>query len=754
LWAAAPAPLTTLRAIHALTNVEARQALPVDFESTVVFSRRYENLLFVQDGDAAVFVLDPAGIALVPGDRIRVRGTMRASFHPIVVGKTITLLHHGAPPPPTPATFGDLIRARYDCRLVTVHAVVRAADLLVSAQGGVTSSRLQLLTEDGHIEANLDNNDASALKDLLDTEVEITGVAAGKFDNKMEQTGAVLYVPSLAYIKVIKRAGASPWSLPVTPMDLVLIDYKMRNLTPRVRVHGTITYYQPGSAVVLQDGAKSLWISTHTLDPLQIGDQADATGFPDAHDRLLTLTDGEVQDSHIFQPVSPQLATWQELGFWSTNQPHGHLNDLVSIEGQVVTEVREAAQDEYVVLSDGRLFTAIYRHPPAPGALPPMKETPPGSRIRVTGICVVVDTNNVNPGFEVPFDILMRTPDDIVVVVSPSLLNIRNLILVVCALLLVVFAVIARGWALERNVRRQTAALAHIEHRRSQILEEINGSRPLAEIIEAITELASFKLHGAPCWCQIADGARLGNCPPQLTALRIVQCEIPARSGPPLGAIFAAFGPLTKPSSIELESLSAAVGLATLAIETRRLYSDLLHRSEFDLLTDIHNRFSLEKQLDARIEEARENAGVFGLIYVDLDDFKRVNDLYGHRVGDLYLQEVAERMKRQLGPHDLLARLGGDEFAVLLPKVHNRAEVEEIAQRLEHCFDAPLILEGRTLQGTASFGIALYPEDNPARDGLLSVADAAMYAVKNLRKQAASESAGGEEPAITAGSRG
>ena len=135
------------------------------------------------------------------------------------------------------------------------------------------------------------------------------------------------------------------------------------------------------------------------------------------------------------------------------------------------------------------------------------------------------------------------------------------------------------------------------------------------------------------------------------------------------------------------------------------------------------------------IEEARLRAGIFGLVYVDLDKFKQVNDLYGHRVGDLYLQEVAQRMKRQLRPHDTLARLGGDEFAVLLPLVRNRAEVEEIAQRLERSFDEPFALEGLALTGSASVGIALYPEDGATRDDLLNAADAAMYEVKNAKRQ-------------------
>jgi diguanylate cyclase (GGDEF)-like protein len=735
-WGAPPAPLTTLRAIHALSNSEASQRLPVAFEATVGYSRGYENLLFVQDGDVAIFVRSPSGTQLAQGDRILISGTTLGSFRPLINGDRITLLHHGAPPEPRPTTFDELIRAQHDCLLVTLHAVVRAADIVVSTgPTPVRSARLQLLTEGGHFEANLDNDDPDTLRKLLDAEVEVTGSAAGKFDEKMQQTGVVLYVSSLANIKVLKNSSTSPWSLPVTPMDQVLAVYHANDLTPRVRVHGTITYYRPGSAIVLQQGSRSLWIATHSREPLQIGDLADATGFPEAHERLLTLTDGDILDSHISQPIAPQLVNWHQLGYWSGSSPDGHMYDLVSIEAQVVTEVREASQDEYVLASDGRLFTAIYHHPRISTMLPPMRQISPGSRIRVTGICVIADASAINPGEEVPFNILLRSFDDITLVASPSLLTVRNLGLLVALLLVIVLAVGTRGWFLERKVRRQTTEMAYIERRRSRILEDINGSRPLAEIVDQITELVSFKLKGAPCWCQIAGGALLGNCPKSLAGMRVLRQEIPSHSGPPLGELFAAFDSLNTSRASESESLSMAAGLAALAIETRRLYSDLLRRSEFDLLTDIHNRFSLDKQFDAEIEQARMHGTIFGLIYIDLDEFKQVNDLHGHHIGDLYLQQVATRMKRQLRPHDTLARLGGDEFAVLVPIVRSRADVEEIALRLERSFDAPFPVEGAVLHPAASVGIALYPEDAATKDALLSAADAAMYVAKNRKRQ-------------------
>jgi diguanylate cyclase (GGDEF)-like protein len=747
-WAAQPAALTTLHAIHALSRPDAQKGLPVAFEATVTYYNRTDVDLFVQEGTEAIYVQTKPNQDLAPGDHVLVRGKTRDSFRPDVLSDSVTRLHPGALPMPVPAGFGQLIRAELDCMRVTVRATVRSADAVNFED--IPGVYLKLLMDGGSIDATVLGSDARMLKELLDADVEVTGVVSGEFDSKSQLTGILLEVSTFADVKILKRAQTSPDSLPVTPMDEVLSAYRVNDLSRRVRVQGTITYYEPGTAVVLEDGAKSLWISTHTTDPMRIGDVAEATGFPDARYNFLALTDGKIQDSHIFKPIPPQPSTWDHLATWNSGSPEGHQNDLVSIEGQVAAAVREDSQDEFVLVSDGKLFTAIYRHPPSNGTLPPMKQVPLGARIRVTGICMVVQANTVNPSVqEVPFNILLRSFDDVALIAEPSWLSVRNLILLVGLLLAVVFAVGARGWFIERKVRRQTATLAYIERRRSRILEDINGSRPLAEIIEEITELVSFKLKGAPCWCQIVDGALLGNCPQKLSALRIVQHEIPARSGAARGTLFAAFDPLTKPSAIESEALSMAAALATLAIETRRLYSDLLRRSEFDLLTDIHNRFSLDKRLEDQIDDARQNAGIFGLVYIDLDGFKQINDLYGHQVGDLYLQEVALRMKRQLRNVDMLARVGGDEFAALVPVVRSRADVEEIALRLERCFDGPFDVEGNILHGSASVGIALYPQDANTKDSLLNAADAAMYVAKHIQRQSATAPAGHQNPGLT-----
>jgi diguanylate cyclase (GGDEF)-like protein len=743
-WATAPAApvaLTTLSAIHALSNSEASKHSPVDFEATVTYFRSDDKEIFVQDGDAAIYLLTTRNLKLIPGDRIRVRGITSPSFRPIVETNDITLLHHGDLPKPTPASYDEMVLIQHDAMRVMVRAVVHSADVVLI--NNVRFVYLHMLVDGGTVDASIQSSDESGLKDLLDAEVDVTGVASAIFDSKMQQTGVMLHSNSMADVKVLKAAGARPWTLPVTPMDTILAEYRVRDLTTRVRVHGTITYYQPGVAVVLQDGSKSLWIATETSDPLQIGDVADAYGFPDVHSGFLNLVRGEFQDSHLQAPITPQPATWEALST-SDNIQFGHIYDLVSIEGRVVTEAREAEQDEYVLDTDGHLFTAIYHHSDKASQipLPPMKQIPIGSMVRVSGICIELSSNQRSG--PVPFNILLRSFDDISVVASPTLLNVRNLIILVGLLLLVVFAVLIRGLSVERKVRRQTVVMsvlreaeAELERHRSSILEDINGSRPLAEILEGIAVMVSSTLEDAPCWCEVADGTKLGVCPKEQNGLRIVRAEIPARSGPALGTIYAGLDPLTPPLGRETVALQNGVRLATLAIETRRLYTDLRRRSEFDLLTDIHNRFAMEKFIDAQIEQADKSGGILGLIYIDLDKFKPINDTYGHHIGDLFLQAVARRMSRQLSGSDMLARLGGDEFAALVSPQKGRINLDPIVARLKHCFDKPFRIEDHLIHGEASIGVALYPEDGATKDSLLSAADAAMYAVKNKKKNLA-----------------
>ncbi|MEW8272317.1 MAG: EAL domain-containing protein [Candidatus Thiodiazotropha taylori] len=156
----------------------------------------------------------------------------------------------------------------------------------------------------------------------------------------------------------------------------------------------------------------------------------------------------------------------------------------------------------------------------------------------------------------------------------------------------------------------------------------------------------------------------------------------------------------------------------------------ILHQANYDSLTNLPNRFLTLDRLSQIIKEAQRNEQMAAVLFLDLDDFKKVNDSMSHETGDKLLIQAAKRLKESVRIDDTVSRLGGDEFIVLLGSLHSEKEVLPIAEKILNCFKPPFVLDGRELILTASIGISIYPSDgnNPAE--LLRNADTAMYQSK------------------------
>jgi diguanylate cyclase (GGDEF)-like protein len=157
----------------------------------------------------------------------------------------------------------------------------------------------------------------------------------------------------------------------------------------------------------------------------------------------------------------------------------------------------------------------------------------------------------------------------------------------------------------------------------------------------------------------------------------------------------------------------------------------LHHLAHHDPLTQLPNR----RKLSAQLEEALARAGSgqrLALLFVDLDNFKSINDTLGHNFGDRVLQHIAQRLHAAAGATGLLARLGGDEFTLLLEQVHSSEQVEEHAAQLVATLQQPLIVDGRVLTTSASIGASLYPDHAADAEGLLRAADVALFRAKEL----------------------
>lgn len=149
-----------------------------------------------------------------------------------------------------------------------------------------------------------------------------------------------------------------------------------------------------------------------------------------------------------------------------------------------------------------------------------------------------------------------------------------------------------------------------------------------------------------------------------------------------------------------------------------------------DALTQLPGRAQILEALTHAVAQARRGSTRLAVLFLDLDDFKRINDGHGHGTGDEVLRESAVRMKQVLREADFVGRYGGDEFVVLLTDVANPADAAPIADKLIAALDEPLRVGNHVLRVTPSIGIALFPEDATACDELLARADAAMYCAK------------------------
>ena len=164
--------------------------------------------------------------------------------------------------------------------------------------------------------------------------------------------------------------------------------------------------------------------------------------------------------------------------------------------------------------------------------------------------------------------------------------------------------------------------------------------------------------------------------------------------------------------------------------EIKKTQAQLEQLAHHDILTGLPNRVLLAQQVHHALARAKRRKDRFALIFIDLDNFKHINDALGHAAGDQVLQQVAQILATHLRDEDTVARIGGDEFVILLEDIREAEVAALLAEKLLGYLDAPFHIEGETLHVTASLGICVYPNDGEDYETLLRHADAAMYRAK------------------------
>lgn len=178
----------------------------------------------------------------------------------------------------------------------------------------------------------------------------------------------------------------------------------------------------------------------------------------------------------------------------------------------------------------------------------------------------------------------------------------------------------------------------------------------------------------------------------------------------------------------DLLAMLAALRIEMTEITQSRIAAE--HLANHDTLTGLPNRRMAEQYFSDMFDQAMQERSGMALIFVDVDNFKDVNDSHGHQCGDDLLKHIGQAISSQLRRTDRLTRIAGDEFLILLPGVSVSHDVELILRKIKHSVSMPVTLEGETLSPTLSMGIALAPAHGDDFKGLLSKADQALYQAK------------------------
>ncbi|MEA3454789.1 MAG: sensor domain-containing diguanylate cyclase, partial [Candidatus Caldatribacteriota bacterium] len=167
------------------------------------------------------------------------------------------------------------------------------------------------------------------------------------------------------------------------------------------------------------------------------------------------------------------------------------------------------------------------------------------------------------------------------------------------------------------------------------------------------------------------------------------------------------------------------------AIERKQAEERLKFLSLYDYLTKLPNRVLFYDRTKQEIAYAKREQKKFALMFLDLDNFKEVNDKFGHDIGDQLLQGVAKRFSKLLRKTDTICRLGGDEFIILLPRLTQpRENTVDVARKILNSLNEPFLFKVNKICITTSIGIALYPDDGEEEEVLIKSADKAMYLAK------------------------
>jgi len=183
-------------------------------------------------------------------------------------------------------------------------------------------------------------------------------------------------------------------------------------------------------------------------------------------------------------------------------------------------------------------------------------------------------------------------------------------------------------------------------------------------------------------------------------------------------------------NEVEVDALKTAAKILGAAISRQATEERLTYLATHDYLTNLPNRMLFADRFNQATARSLRSGKNFAVISVDMDQFKSVNDTYGHQAGDEVLIEVGKRLTTTMRGTDTCARIGGDEFAIIAEEIHNKSDVIRIMEKICQALQPKITVENREIQTSASMGGSIYPQHGENLEELMKAADKALYFIK------------------------
>jgi PAS domain S-box-containing protein len=440
--------------VRSLTAAEAELERPVRLRGVVTFFDEVIYGRFIQDDTAGIYLREsPNTPTLVPGQVVEVVGvTSPGEYAPIVVPEEVRVVGEAPLPQAKPATFEQLASGQEDSQFVEISGIVRSARL----DPTLGYHLVELATGGGRLLVYIKDLPVAAPEDLVDSTVRVRGVCSTIFNRQGQLFNIRLVVPRATDMVVEIPAPPDPFGLPVRSIGSLLQFTPRGSYGRRVKVVGTVTLQQPGAALFIQDAADGLYVKTRQRTPLEVGDVVEVLGFPAQGVYTPSLEDALYRRLGSGPRPEPDIVDYDEA------LKGTHDCRLVRINARVLDRA-EHSGEQSLVLEAGDFIFHAYLAATDEKEEDKFQDVANGSTVSVTGVCLI-DPGEWVAGAEwraASFRLLLRSPQDVLVLKAPSWWTLRKLLWMVGILVVVILVALIWVVVLRRRVRQQTEIIRH-----------------------------------------------------------------------------------------------------------------------------------------------------------------------------------------------------------------------------------------------------------------------------------------------------